>query len=45
VKGFSAFVSTFIWIVFILVWKQYEEKNLERKYGERYREYKKKTWF
>jgi len=45
VKGFSTFVSTFIWIAFILLWKHYEEKNLVRKYGDRYREYKKQTWF
>lgn len=45
VKGFTAFVSTFLWIGFILVWRHYEEKNLERKYGERYREYKNQTWF
>ena len=44
-KSFVALCSTVIWAGFILVWKNYEEKNLERKFGEQYREYKKQTWF
>ncbi len=43
--GFTSLISTIIWATFVLIWKKYEEKNLERKFGEEYVEYKKKTWF
>ncbi len=44
-NGFTALISTVIWGVFIVIWKHFEEKNLERRFGEEYVEYKKKTWF
>ena len=44
-NGFTALLSTIVWAGFIVVWKYYEEKNLELKFGEEYTEYKKKTWF
>lgn len=37
-------LSSIIWITLIVVWKVFEEKELERKYPD-YKEYKKKTWF
>jgi len=36
--------SSVIWIPQIIYWKVLEERQLEHKYGEEYREYKKKTW-
>jgi protein-S-isoprenylcysteine O-methyltransferase Ste14 len=44
-RSFAAFLSTHIWIAFIIVWTGFEEKRLERTFGERYREYKRSTWF
>ena len=44
-RSFVAFVSTALWLSFILSWRRYEEKNLERRFGQRYLDYKKQTWF
>ncbi len=44
-KSFIACLSTILWAAFILTWKYFEEKNLERQFGKKYIEYKKRTWF
>ena len=44
-RSFTAFVSTILWAGFIAAWTHFEEKNLERRYGRRYIDYKKQTWF
>ena len=44
-RSFSAFVSTILWAGFIAAWTHFEEKNLERRFGRRYTEYKRQTWF
>ena len=44
-KSFIALVSTVLWAVIILAWTVYEERNLVRQFGEKYNEYKRKTWF
>ena len=44
-KSFMAMVSTVLWAAFVFAWKVFEEKNLERQFGEKYVEYEKKTWF
>jgi protein-S-isoprenylcysteine O-methyltransferase Ste14 len=44
-RSFTAFLSTHLWIAFIVVWTGFEEKRLERSFGERYLEYKRSTWF
>ncbi len=37
--------SAIIWIPLILIWKYMEEKDLEKKFGNEYLEYKKRTIF
>jgi protein-S-isoprenylcysteine O-methyltransferase Ste14 len=37
--------SIIIWIHLILLWKHWEEENLERKFGKEYSEYKRSTFF
>ena len=44
-KSFVALLSTVLWAAIIFAWKVFEEKNLERQFGEKYVEYKKQTWF
>ncbi len=44
-KSFIACLSTVLWSAFIFTWKYFEEKNLERQFGKKYIEYRKKTWF
>jgi len=34
-----------IWVLLLFVWAQDEERELEKKYGDEYREYKRKTFF
>ena len=38
-------VSAVIWIPQIFVWKYWEEKLLEKRFGKEYQKYKKKTIF
>ena len=38
-------LSAFIWIPLIILWKHWEEKCLERKFGEKYIAYKRRTLF
>ncbi len=38
-------MSALIWIPMIILWKFWEEKFLERKFGEQYIKYKKRTLF
>jgi protein-S-isoprenylcysteine O-methyltransferase Ste14 len=38
-------IPGFIGIINVLYWRGLEEAHLEKAYGERYREYKKGTWF
>ncbi len=38
-------LSAFIWLPLIISWKRLEEKNLEKKFGEQYTKYKRKTIF
>ena len=42
-RSLFTFVSSIIWVSYILYWKKLEEKELEEKYEE-YAEYKKRTW-
>ena len=44
-KSFVACLSTILWAGIICVWTHFEEKNLERRFGQRYIDYKKQTWF
>lgn len=44
-KGLLSLLSAIIWIPLILTWKYMEEKGLEKKFGEEYTEYKKRTIF
>jgi protein-S-isoprenylcysteine O-methyltransferase Ste14 len=44
-RSFVACLSTVIWAGFIALWTHFEEKNLERRFGRRYIDYKKQTWF
>lgn len=44
-KSFVALLSVVVWAAFIFSWKVFEEKNLERRFGKKYTEYKKRTWF
>jgi len=44
-RSFIACLSTILWTGIICVWTLFEEKILERRFGQRYIEYKKKTWF
>ncbi|MBN2272924.1 MAG: phosphatidylethanolamine N-methyltransferase family protein [Bacteroidales bacterium] len=38
-------LSAFVWIPMIILWKIWEEKHLENKYGKQYNTYKKQTLF
>ena len=38
-------ISALIWIAMIILWKHWEEKCLERKFGEQYINFKKRTLF
>lgn len=44
-RSLLTFLSTIIWIPFILIWKYMEERDLEKRFGEAYVEYKKRTYF
>jgi protein-S-isoprenylcysteine O-methyltransferase Ste14 len=44
-KSFIACMSTILWAAFIAVWTYYEEKNLERRFGRKYIDYRRQTWF
>jgi protein-S-isoprenylcysteine O-methyltransferase Ste14 len=44
-KSFIACLSVIIWASFIALWTRFEEKNLERRFGRKYLEYKRQTWF
>jgi protein-S-isoprenylcysteine O-methyltransferase Ste14 len=44
-RSFAACLSAIVWATFIAVWTGFEEKQLERRFGARYSEYKKQTWF
>jgi len=44
-RSFAAWISTFLWAAFIGIWTRFEEKALERRFGEAYRRYRKRTWF
>jgi protein-S-isoprenylcysteine O-methyltransferase Ste14 len=37
--------SIIIWIPLIVLWKHWEEENLEKKFGKEYSEYKRRTFF
>jgi protein-S-isoprenylcysteine O-methyltransferase Ste14 len=44
-RSFVAWASTLLWAAFIATWTRFEEKVLERRYGEAYRRYRRRTWF
>jgi protein-S-isoprenylcysteine O-methyltransferase Ste14 len=44
-RSFVAWISTLLWVAFIGTWTWFEEKVLERRWGEAYRRYRKGTWF
>ena len=43
-RSFVACLSTILWAGFISVWTCFEEKNLERRFGQKYIDYKRRTW-
>jgi protein-S-isoprenylcysteine O-methyltransferase Ste14 len=44
-KSFIACLSTIIWASLIAIWTRFEEKNLERRFGQEYIDYRQHTWF
>jgi len=44
-KSFAAALSTVLWTGIIAAWTHFEEKNLERRFGQRYIDYRRQTWF
>lgn len=44
-RSFVAWISTLPWAAFIGTWTRFEERVLERRFGEEYRRYLKRTWF
>lgn len=44
-KSFIACMSTVLWAALIGIWTHFEEKNLERRFGQQYIDYKRQTWF
>jgi len=44
-ESMISLLSALIWIPMIMLWKYWEEKHLEKKFGEQYGNYKNKTWF
>lgn len=44
-KSLLTLLSAILWIPLILIWKYMEEKDLEKKFGNEYLEYKKRTIF
>jgi protein-S-isoprenylcysteine O-methyltransferase Ste14 len=44
-RSLLTLVSSVIWVSIILSWRYMEEKSLERKFGEKYVEYRKSTLF
>jgi protein-S-isoprenylcysteine O-methyltransferase Ste14 len=44
-RSLLTLISAVIWVPLILIWKYMEEKDLEKKFGKEYSEYKKRTLF
>lgn len=44
-RSLLTLLSAIIWILIIFSWKYMEEKDLGRKFGDKYAEYKKRTFF
>jgi protein-S-isoprenylcysteine O-methyltransferase Ste14 len=44
-RSLLTLISAIIWVPLILIWKQMEEQDLEKKFGQEYSEYKKRTLF
>nr|CBH39010.1 hypothetical membrane protein [uncultured archaeon] len=44
-KSLLTLLSAIIWVPLILMWKYWEEKDLEKKFGKEYSEYKSRTLF
>lgn len=44
-RSLLTLASAAIWILLILMWKYMEERDLQKKFGEEYLEYKKRTLF
>jgi protein-S-isoprenylcysteine O-methyltransferase Ste14 len=44
-RSFITCLSSILWTAIICVWTHFEEKNLERSFGQKYLDYKKATWF
>jgi protein-S-isoprenylcysteine O-methyltransferase Ste14 len=44
-RSFIACLSSVLWAAIICAWTHFEEKNLERHFGQTYLDYKKQTWF
>lgn len=44
-RSFVACLSTLLWAGFISVWTRFEEKHLAKRFGQKYVDYKRKTWF
>lgn len=44
-RSFVACISSILWALIIAVWTCFEEKNLERRFGQQFIDYKRRTWF
>jgi protein-S-isoprenylcysteine O-methyltransferase Ste14 len=44
-RSLLTLISVLIWIPLILLWKYWEEQDLEKRFGKEYSEYKKRTLF
>ena len=44
-RSFVACLSTVLWAGFISVWTSFEEKSLEKRFSQKYIDYKRQTWF
>jgi protein-S-isoprenylcysteine O-methyltransferase Ste14 len=44
-RSLLTLISAIIWISLILIWKYWEEQDLEKKFGSQYSDYRKRTWF
>jgi protein-S-isoprenylcysteine O-methyltransferase Ste14 len=44
-RSLLTLISAIIWVPLILIWKHMEEQDLEKKFGQEYSEYKKRTLF
>jgi protein-S-isoprenylcysteine O-methyltransferase Ste14 len=44
-RSLVVMASTAIWVAFAAVWARFEDRRLEQRFGQGYRDYRKSTWF